>query len=326
MGADDSGMPDSYSTLPMSTTLPPNLAPAGGLAELSDWGVLLAQGEDAATFLHGQLTQDFALLGQSDARLAAYCNPKGRMLFSAIAFKRGDDEILMCAPRERIAPTVKRLTMFVLRAKAKLTDASGAWRLFGAAGEAVPAALPQRLWSLWRDGDRIWIRLPAGAGMPLALLVQPADAAPPNALSLAADHWRWLQVMSAVALITDPVVEAFVPQMINYESIGGVNFKKGCYPGQEVVARSQFRGTLKRRGYLVHADGPLAAGQEVFHAADPDQPAGLVAQAAPHPVAGWNAVVSLQTTAADGQPLTVGGPDGVPLHLQPLPYELLQDI
>ena len=215
---------------------------------------------------------------------------------------------------------------FVLRAKVRLSDASQQWALWGAAGDAVPVALPPAVWSVWRDGDRTWVRLPPGAGVPRALLIQPASAPAPEGPALAPAHWQWLAVMSGVAHITDPVVEAFVPQMINYESVGGVHFKKGCYPGQEVVARSQFRGTLKRRGYLVHADGPLAAGQEVFHAADPEQPAGLVVQAAPHPVAGWDAIVSLQISAADGQPLTAGGPDGVPVRLQALPYELLQDI
>ena len=95
---------------------------------------------------------------------------------------------------------------------------------------------------------------------------------------------------SGIVTLTAPVVDAFVPQMLNYESVGGVNFKKGCYPGQEVVARSQFRGTLKRRTYLVQADAPVAAGQEVFAASDAEQPVGTVAQAAPAPDGGWAAL------------------------------------
>ncbi|WP_300846566.1 folate-binding protein [Tepidimonas sp.] len=296
-----------------------------GVARLEDWGVISAQGEEAAAFLHSQLTQDFVAQRDTEARLAAYCTPKGRMLLSAIGVRR-DGEVLLCAPRERIAPTVKRLSMFVLRAKVRLSDASDQWALWGAVGDTLPTALPPAVWSVWRDGDQTWVRLPPGADLPRALLIQPAGASAPEGPALALAYWQWLAVMSGVAHITDAVVEAFVPQMINYESVGGVHFKKGCYPGQEVVARSQFRGTLKRRGYLVHADGPLTAGQEIFHAADPEQPAGLVVQAAPHPVAGWDAIVSLQTSAADGQPLTAGGPDGVPVRLQPLPYELLQDI
>jgi folate-binding protein YgfZ len=117
------------------------------------------------------------------------------------------------------------------------------------------------------------------------------------------------------------VVEAFVPQMLNYESVGGVNFKKGCYPGQEVVARSQFRGTLKRRAFVAHAAGDVAAGTEVF-AADPEQPCGTVAQAAPAPGGGVDAIVSIQLSAAQ-EPLQAGG---AALELLPLPYALLEDI
>ena len=94
-------------------------------------------------------------------------------------------------------------------------------------------------------------------------------------------------------MITQPIFEAFVPQMLNYESVGGVNFKKGCYPGQEIVARSQFRGTLKRRAYVAHTAGTPAVGQEVFHASDAGQPCGLVAAAAPNPAGGFDTIVSM---------------------------------
>jgi len=114
--------------------------------------------------------------------------------------------------------------------------------------------------------------------------------------------------------------------MINFELIGGVNFKKGCYPGQEVVARSQFRGTLKRRAFLVHADAELTAGHDVYHASDAEQPCGMVVQAAPHPAGGFDAVVSMQISATDGQALTVGAATGPALAVLPLPYELLADV
>ncbi len=133
-------------------------------------------------------------------------------------------------------------------------------------------------------------------------------------------------MQSGVATLTAPIVEAFVPQMLNYESVGGVNFKKGCYPGQEIVARSQFRGTLKRRAYLVHLEGEAAAGQEVFEAGDASQPAGIVAQAAPAPSGGFDAIVSLQTAAAQAGQLKLGAADGPALQIQPLPYALLEDI
>jgi folate-binding protein YgfZ len=130
-------------------------------------------------------------------------------------------------------------------------------------------------------------------------------------------------------MITQPIFEAFVPQMLNYESVGGVNFKKGCYPGQEVVARSQFRGTLKRRAYVGHTAGEPAVGQEVFHALDAEQPCGLVAACAPRPGGGFDTIVSMTTAAAadaEGGRLTLGSAGGPALSLLPLPYPLLEDI
>jgi folate-binding protein YgfZ len=138
--------------------------------------------------------------------------------------------------------------------------------------------------------------------------------------------WAWVSVRSGVAMISQPVFEAFVPQMLNYESIGGVSFKKGCYPGQEVVARSQFRGTLKRRAYVVHADAALSTGQEIFHSADVLQPCGLVAAACAAPGGGYDAIISIQTAAAEGGSLHAGEASGAKLSLLPLPYPLLEDI
>jgi len=171
------------------------------------------------------------------------------------------------------------------------------------------------------------VRLYPGAGVPRALWLAPVlDGAAPQPAGPLLDsaHWHWLEVMSGVAMVTQPVFEAFVPQMLNYESVGGVNFKKGCYPGQEVVARSQFRGTLKRRAYVVQADTPLAVGQAVFHSSDTEQPCGTVAAAAPCPSGGWHAVVSMQTRAAEAG--TLQAENGPALTLLPLPYPLLADI
>ncbi|MGX5652794.1 CAF17-like 4Fe-4S cluster assembly/insertion protein YgfZ [Hydrogenophaga borbori] len=301
---------------------PSPLLPLNGVAPLGSLGVIATEGDEAAAFLHSQLTQDFALLGVSEARLAALCTAKGRMLASFIAFKRAHDRILLVCRRDLLPPTLKRLQMFVLRAKVKLRDASDGFALHGLAGEAVPAGLGAAPWTHLADGDTSMVRLYPGAGTPRALWVGPAGTAPAGA-ALSEAQWDWLEVMSGVATLGQPVVEAFVPQMLNYESVGGVNFKKGCYPGQEVVARSQFRGTLKRRAYLVQADAPLQSGQEVFHASDAEQPTGTVVQAAPNPQGGWDAIVSMQTGSADGAALRAGE---ATLQLLPLPYPLLEDI
>jgi folate-binding protein YgfZ len=295
-----------------------------GLVRLEQWGLIRAQGADAASFLHNQLTQDFVLLGRDQARLAGYCSPKGRMLASFIGWKSGEDAILLACSRDLIAPTLKRLSMFVLRAKVKLSDASAEFALHGAVGGAIAPELPAASWSRLDDAAGSWIRLPAAEGVARALLCTKPEN--PLTAELPAALWQWLEVRSGVCLVSAPVVEEFVPQMLNYESVGGVNFKKGCYPGQEVVARSQYRGALKRRGHIFHSEAEARVGQEVFHASDADQPCGVVAAAAPHPGGGWDAIVSLQISALDGQALRLDSATGASLQPLALPYELLQDI
>lgn len=298
-----------------------------GLAPLPHLGVIRAQGEDAAKFLHGQLTQDFSLLGLSEARLAAFCSAKGRMQASFIAFKRSHSEILLVCSRDLLTPTLKRLSMFVLRSKVKLDDASGETALYGLAGAAVQAVAPgaHPPWSRNDVGVASLVHLYPADGAPRALWVAPVGTPLPAAPELKHEDWLWGEVRSGVATLTQPIFEAFVPQMLNFESVGGVSFKKGCYPGQEVVARSQFRGTLKRRGYLAHSVAAMQAGQEIFDAADAGQPCGIVAQAAAAPDGGFDAIVSLQTSAA-GARLQVGQTGGPALELLPLPYALLEDI
>ncbi|WP_370870314.1 folate-binding protein YgfZ [Hydrogenophaga sp.] len=313
------------------TPMAPPLSPADtplfhGVARLSRLGVIQVDGEDAAKFLHGQLTHDFALLGLSEARLAAFCSAKGRMQASFVGFKRSHDQILLVCSRDLLPATLKRLSMFVLRAKARMSDASEAFAIWGLAGSTVPTALPAAPWTQWRDADASMVRLYPADGTARALWVAPATAAAPAGEALSEDLWNWLDVKSAVATLSQPVFEAFVPQMLNYESVGGVNFKKGCYPGQEVVARSQFRGTLKRRAYLVHGTETMTAGQEVFHSRDAEQPCGTVVQAAPNPAGGFDAIISMQTSAATEGSLHAGSNSGPALSLLPLPYPLLDDI
>jgi hypothetical protein len=299
-----------------------------GVAALPHLGVLRVEGEDAATFLHGQLSQDFVLLGLAEARLAAWCSAKGRMQASFVGFKRSPTELLLVCSRDLLAPTLRRLSLFVLRAKVRMSDASADWQVLGLAGDVPLLRANNHLSVLGRadfDGQTL-VRLHAAAGVPRALWIAPPGVSAPVGETLATALWQWGEVRSGVATLSAPVVDAFVPQMLNYESVGGVNFKKGCYPGQEVVARSQFRGTLKRRAFVAHADAPLAAGQEVFSASDPTQPCGLVAQAAAAPGGGSDAIVSLQLSALEAGPLGAGAAGGPALTLLPLPYPLLDDL
>ncbi|MCT9812675.1 folate-binding protein [Acidovorax sp. Be4] len=299
-----------------------------GIAPISHLGVIRVQGEDAASFLHGQLTQDFALLDMQHARLAAFLSAKGRMQASFIGFKRSASEILLICSHDLLAPTLKRLSMFVMRSKAKLSDATAEFTLHGLIGDAVataggpPQAAP---WDKQDLGEAQLVHLYPAAGQPRALWIAPVGTPAPQAPALASEAWLWSEVQSGVATLSAPLFELFVPQMLNYESIGGVNFKKGCYPGQEIVARSQFRGTLKRRAYLVRTDAALTPGMEVFAAHDAEQPTGTVVQAAQAPDGGWLALVSMQIASA-GEALHAGSASGPALSVQPLPYALLEDI
>ena len=298
-----------------------------GVCLLSHLGVIAIDGDDAATFLQGQMTQDFALLDMAHARLAAYCTAKGRMQASFIGIRTATGFLLVTS-RGILPATLKRLSMFVMRAKAKLRDATAEFDLHGLAGDGADSAFAQAAepWDRAQAGDASLVRLYPADGRPRALRIAPAGGLPPEGPALDASVWDWGEVRAGIATITAPIVEAFVPQMLNYESVGGVNFKKGCYPGQEIVARSQFRGTLKRRAWLGHCDGALAAGQEVFHESDPGQPCGTVAQAAPSPDGGWDAIVSIQLSATQGGAVRIAPAGGPALQLTPPPYPLLADV
>ncbi len=303
-----------------------------GVAPLTNLGLIRAQGVDAAKFLHNQLTSDFVLLGLSEARLAAFCTAKGRMQASFIGFKRSPTDILLVCSPDILAATLKRLSMFVMRAKVQLSDATAEFQCFGLAGTALQNAIINRadyastVWAKADFDDISFINLYPADGTPRALWIAPASAPAPAGAVLSQALWNWSEVRSGIATITQPVVEAFVPQMLNYESVGGVNFKKGCYPGQEVVARSQFRGTLKRRAYLAHADVALNAGDELFSAGDDGQPCGTVVQAATAPSGGNDAIVSMQISAFEAGSVRLAATDGPLLTLAPAPYPLQADI
>lgn len=295
---------------------------------LSHWGVIRAVGSEAAQFLNGQLTQDVQSLGPTQARLAGYCSPKGRLLASFVIWKPSDDEVLLACHASLLTATLKRLSMFVMRAQCRLTDASSDIGLVGVSGELAQHAIDGLpVWGVRVDAMDTWIRLPDVAGIARACRVTEAASLPvadPPALAA----WQRLEVDSGIVTIEAATVDQFVPQMLNFELIGAVNFQKGCYPGQEVVARSQYRGTTKRRTFLYAGNAPISAGQEVFHSADPTQPAGLVASAAPAPgddlaPQAHHALVEVKLAVFDGGSLHLGAPDGVLLTPCPMPYEVL---
>ena len=327
--------------LPAPSALPPSAASPtshyalpSGAAPLDHLGVIALNGPDAASFIHNQLTNDFLLLDAQHARLAAFCSAKGRMQASFIGLHGQSEKLLLICSRDLLAATLKRLSMFVLRAKVKLHDASDAYALWGLTGSACVALPDSAAWTAAQvDGVHI-VNLYPALQTQRQLWIGAANSAPPHAQQNKAADWALGEVLSGIATLSAPIVEAFVPQMLNYESVGGVNFKKGCYPGQEVVARSQFRGTLKRRAFILRTvdawpqplDAPLAAGQELFSALDAEQSCGTVVQSAYAPDGRWLCIASLQTQAAESGVLHVGSSDGPALQLLALPYPLLEDI
>lgn len=304
------------------------LPEAEGAVRLSDWGVIRATGADARKFLHGQLTQDVEHLEPSRARLAGYCSAKGRLLASFVIWPEGAEDVVLACSADLLPAVMKRLSMFVLRSKCKLVDASADLVLWGLAGDAAARALGPMA------GTQAWDRTEAqGRGqairLPDALLGKHGvgrwlwvGAEPPELPRLEPAIWLGLEAGSGVARVTAATVEQFVPQMVNLELVGGVNFQKGCYPGQEVVARSQYRGTLKRRAQFMLCGQRLRPGQEVFHDADPDQPAGLVVLAGELPDSGPVALVEVKLAALAGGQLHADSASGPTLRPAPLPYAI----
>ena len=344
----------------------------------SNWALLRVHGADATTFLHAQLSQDVIHMSANTARLAAWCNAKGRMVASCVLVREqgaadgttsSASYLLLC--RRDILPTfIRKLKMYVLRSKVVLEDVSASMAAYGLLGDAAQHAwqtsgsgLPDAPWQCLSVQDtaagcsRYLINLyPAAASaqaaaVPRVLCLQIANVPAPQGSFLPLWQWEWAEAASGVASIGQACTELFVPQMVNFESVGGVSFKKGCYPGQEVVARSQFRGAIKRRGHIAMLHMPhgshaqLQAGSEVWltpntpHASHADNPAssnhlptadpcGTVVQAASQGECGV-ALISLQTTALEavqqqqGQ-LHLGSANGAVLHLCTLPYPLIE--
>jgi folate-binding protein YgfZ len=320
------------------TTLSAATLAEGVVAPVTDLGLIAVAGEDAASFLHNQLTNDVEHLGTGEARLAGYCTPKGRLQATFLMWRTGQD-IFLALPRAIQPPLQKRLTMFVLRSKAKLRDATeeaASAAVLGLVGAKAEAALRQYTSTLPAapytkvDGPfGTILRLADTLNVPRYLLITSAGTAISvlpqlrETLALGGNAaWRLAGIHAGVPQVTQPTQEQFVPQMVNLELIGGVNFKKGCYPGQEIVARSQYLGKLKRRMTLATLPNAAArAGDEVFSSEDPDQPSGMIVNAAPNGLGGADALVEIKLAALDHE-VRHGSAGGTALSFLPLPYAL----
>ncbi|WP_027864136.1 CAF17-like 4Fe-4S cluster assembly/insertion protein YgfZ [Massilia alkalitolerans] len=314
----------------------------GFVATVTDLGIIAAEGPDAASFLHNQLTNDVEHLGRNEARLAGYCTPKGRLQATLLYWRSPGaepDTVYLQLPRAIQPPLQKRLSMFVLRAKAKLRDATGEApfaAVLGLGGARAESALRRHVAELPAapygkvDGPfGTVIRLADVFGTPRYLwltTVESASSALPGLageLALGGNQaWQLAAIHAGVPQVTAATQEQFVPQMVNLELLGGVNFKKGCYPGQEIVARSQYLGKLKRRTALATVANPAArAGDEVFSMADPGQPCGMVVNAAANGLGGADLLVEMKLDAL-GEDVRHGAAGGPALAFQHMPYHL----
>lgn len=269
------------------------------VAPLPHLGLIECSGDDARSFLQNQLTSDVNHLEADAAQYSAWCSAKGRMLASFVLFRR-DSAYLALLSADLQEAIQKRLQIYVLRSRVKIASRSDDHEIIGvsgpraaeavqAAGLAVPAG-PMKTTTasastvIRLDETRFIIVAGGEAAMGLwpglATVARPAGSA----------AWQWLDVAAGIPRVAEATREAFVPQMAGFHRIGGVSFHKGCYPGQEVVARTQYLGKVKRHLYRVHAASPIAAGMPVHSGEAPDHPCGLIANAAPAPQGGYDAL------------------------------------
>lgn len=305
------------------------------VTELNDYGLIKATGADAEEFLHNQFTNDLKQgVTETQSQLSAYCNPKGRVLALFRLFK-ADEAYYLSMPRALVEATHKRLSMFVLRSQVTLEDVSEQLTQVGVSGPnidqklmAVVGELPQAVDAVSSHGNITIIQIPGP--FPRYQLIGPPEEMSQayNRLStfmaeVSPQAWELLDIHAGVPVIRQATVEAFVPQMINMQAIGGLSFKKGCYPGQEIVARMEYLGKLKRRMYLCHSDeAPAAPGDPIWvHEGEPRK-AGTVVIAQPRPEGGSDLLVVAEIEAAEKHPLHQSEDTDSPLHLLELPYSL----
>jgi len=295
--------------------------PSAFAADLSHNALVAVTGDDARPFLQGQFTSDVEALGVGDAQWSGWCTAKGRLVATFLVLRRANGFLLML-PAEIAAAFAKRLSMFVLRSKVKIADASGELARFGIAGEGAASlvrarwgGVPAPMKSLERDGAT-------------CVAIDEERFVAFGAAALAAgfprgtqDQWEWALIQAGVPVVLAATQEAFVPQMANLELVGGVSFKKGCYPGQEIVARTQYRGILKRRMALAHvgAGERPQPGQNVYSAAFGEQSAGTIVNAAPSPAGGYDALVVAQVESLERGDLRWKSPDGPAMEIRRAP-------
>ncbi|MDH5326508.1 MAG: folate-binding protein [Gammaproteobacteria bacterium] len=305
------------------------------ISPLSHYGVLALSGADVDTFIQNQFCNDVRLTTLEQSQLSAYCSPKGRVL-SLFRLVRQADRYLLLMPRERILPTQQRLKMFVLMSQVVIEDVSNEMAIMGCYGPGSDALLQQTLLQqahLPTQTDQC-VQIPpltlihVSQTGPMYLILgsqesiitawsQLQDGANPTGPY----SWRWHGIQAGLPEIYPATSEDFVPQMLNLHSLNAINFKKGCYPGQEVVARVHYLGKQKRRMYLAHAHTQTVphAGENLHTKDDPQgQSVGKVVCAEPAPDGGADFLAVIQTKNAESDSIQL--PDGSLITIKDLPY------
>lgn len=297
-------------------------------------GVIRAVGDDSAPFLHNLFSNDIKKLAADAAQWNSFNTPKGRMLASMLIWSE-DDGHRIALSADLLPATLKKLSMYVLRSKVKLDDAGNDIALIGVAGDNAPQVLaaagievPHADMRQSTCANLRCIRLSPSHHV---LAVNAADAptvhrslVDAGAQSAGTEAWQLAMIRAGLPLVTAATQEEFVAQMLNYEVIGGVSFNKGCYPGQEIVARTQYLGKLKKRMYHVAITGDTAPtpGADLFTPEFGDQSAGKLVNVAPTPDGGFEALAVLQSSCAASGEIHLGSPQGPRLSMLELPYRL----
>jgi folate-binding protein YgfZ len=314
------------------------------LCYLSHFGLLKVSGEDAETFLQNLLSSDVREVTPWHAQYSSFNTPKGRMLASFLIWRKGvlddsDKAFFLQIPLGLCADIQQRLSRYILRAKVKIEDVTDQYVSFGWAGEGSEEQLQEYLgsvpveqWGAEEVGNRVAKHNDTGVirlGEQRFQINTTLEHAPELWQKLVAAGrpvgslcWDWLTIHDGIPVVLPATQEQFIPQMANMELIGGVNFKKGCYPGQEIVARMQYLGKLKRRMYLAHIESNVSpqAGDELFSADMGDQSSGTVVSASPAPKGGYDMLAVIQITSQKDQTIHWKSLQGATLRFMRLPY------
>lgn len=314
-------------------------AEATVLCDLSHLSLIRVRGADTRSFLQGQLTNDVQSLESSHSQLNGYCNPKGRMLAVLRLFQHGND-ILIQLPGSLQESILKRLKMYVLRAKAQLSSIDEAWHSIGLAGPDAEGLLNRHVSTLPDSPNGVAVigqdslLLRVTGTQPRFILIAPPSTLiswwkqlRPGTTVAAASAWRWLDIMAGIPTIYPDTMEVFVPQMANMELLGGVHFNKGCYTGQEIVARMHYLGKLKQRMFRAHVPGNTLPqpGDPIYVSESDGQQKGTVVDAQPSPEDGFEMLAVIQIESADARRLHLSSIDGPRIELRSLPYSLAME-